>query len=141
MLSKESTFFSLNVTIYQHMYLQQYNKHLEVDLIGSKATNRKQEKIFFYFLPWPGLNPGPSALASEPSHLYSRHRIYCFFQTHFRKFCLVSVYCYSTCTIHDKMINDVVGRGKRTCFNDMKKLQWHEKLQCQGYRTYQVLLV
>ena len=29
--------------MYYHTYMQQYRKYLEVDLIGSKATNQKQE--------------------------------------------------------------------------------------------------
>ena len=53
------------------MYLQKYAKYLEVDLIGSKATNRKQEKLSCLR---QGLNPRPfspvsSALLSEPSRL------------------------------------------------------------------------
>ena len=40
-LRKEGTFFSFSVTIYYQMYLQQYEKYLEVDLIGSKVTNQK----------------------------------------------------------------------------------------------------
>ena len=51
------------MTIYYHVYLQQYGKYLEVDLIDSKATNRKQEK--FSYLRWR-LNP--KSLSSEPSH-------------------------------------------------------------------------
>ena len=35
--------------IYCHMYSHQYVEYLEVDLMGSKATNRKQEKIIFNF--------------------------------------------------------------------------------------------
>ena len=61
--------FSVSLTIYYHMYLQQYGKYLVVNLKGSKATNRKQEK--FSCLCWR-LNPEPfssesSALPSEPS--------------------------------------------------------------------------
>ena len=37
---------SAGVVIYCHVYLHPYNKYLEVDLIGSKATNRKQEEFF-----------------------------------------------------------------------------------------------
>ena len=70
-LRKEGTFSSVSVTIFYHMYLQQYGKYLEADLIGSKATNRKQEKFSSF---GQGLNPGPfslesSALPSEPSRL------------------------------------------------------------------------
>ena len=36
----------VTMSIYYHVYLQQYGKYLEVDLISSKAANRKQEKIF-----------------------------------------------------------------------------------------------
>ena len=31
------------------MYLLQYGKYLEVDIIGFKATNQKQENIFHFF--------------------------------------------------------------------------------------------
>ena len=37
------------MTINHYVYLQQLSKYLEVNLIGSKATNPKQEKIFFTF--------------------------------------------------------------------------------------------
>ena len=42
-LRKEGTFFSVFVTIDYHMFLQQYGKYLEADLISSKATNQKQD--------------------------------------------------------------------------------------------------
>ena len=42
LLRKECTFFFISVTFCYHMYLPQYDKYLEVDLIGSKATNPKQ---------------------------------------------------------------------------------------------------
>ena len=69
--------YAVAVVVYCLMYLHQYVEYLEVDLIGSKATNQKQEKIFIYFSCLgqgliPGLfSPESSALPSEPSHLYS----------------------------------------------------------------------
>ena len=65
------TFFSVSMTIFYHMYFQQYGKYL-------KGTNRKQEKLFCLSR---GLNPGPfspkSALPSEPSHLILHIYIAC----------------------------------------------------------------
>ena len=65
----------VSATIYYYMYLQQYGKYLEVDLIGSKATNRKHEKMVSPFSclgrrlnPVP-FSPESTALPSEPSHL------------------------------------------------------------------------
>ena len=54
------------------LYLQQYGKYLEMDLIDYNAINQKRDKIFFGH--GRGLNLGPSslessALPSEPSHL------------------------------------------------------------------------
>ena len=55
-LRKEGTFFSVSVIIYYHLYVQQYGKHLEAGLIGSKATNQKLDKKFFqFFLPRLGI--------------------------------------------------------------------------------------
>ena len=59
------------MTIYYHVYLQQLGKYLEVDLIGSRATNQKQEK---FSCLGKELNPGPFnpesfALPSDPSCL------------------------------------------------------------------------
>ena len=51
-LRKEGTFFSISMIIYYHVYLQQYDKYLEVDLIGSKVTNCKHEKMFVLPGPW-----------------------------------------------------------------------------------------
>ena len=42
------TFFFMSVTINYHKYFQEYGKYLEAELIGSKALNRKQEKIISY---------------------------------------------------------------------------------------------
>ena len=60
------------------MYLQQYGKYLEVDLISSKLTNRKQEKISCLNRESnPGLfSPVSPALPSEPSHLAALHKYY-----------------------------------------------------------------
>ena len=63
-LRTEGTSFSFAMTFYCQVYLQQYGKFLEKDLIGTKAANQKQENK-------RGLNPGPfgpdsSALPSEP---------------------------------------------------------------------------
>ena len=44
-------------TIYYHMYLHHEGKYLEVDFIGSKATNRKPTKKKFAFTR--GFNPRP----------------------------------------------------------------------------------
>ena len=54
-LWKEGIFFSISLIMYYHVYLQQYGKYLKVNLIGSKATNRKQEKLLFW--PWLGIEP------------------------------------------------------------------------------------
>ena len=66
------------MVIHCHLHSHQYVQYLELDLIGSKATNRKQEKILFncYFLS-RGLNPGPfspesSVLPFELSNLVSK---------------------------------------------------------------------
>ena len=69
-LRKEGTFFSISVTIYYHLYLQQYIKCLEVDLIGSKATNVKQEKYIFLFSCLDrAFNSVPFCSESSPCHL------------------------------------------------------------------------
>ena len=58
------------MTIYYHVYFQQYGKYLEVDIIGSKATNKKQEKIFLYLsYRSQGLNSGPFSMSLLPCHL------------------------------------------------------------------------
>ena len=72
-LRKKGIFFFASLTIYYHIYLQQFGKYLEVDLIGSKATNQNREKISFNLscLMW-GLKPGPfsSEFSAFPSHLF-----------------------------------------------------------------------
>ena len=56
--------------IYHHMYLKQCGKNSEVDLISCKATNWKQDKIFFHFsyLGW-GLNTGLLILSLLPCYV------------------------------------------------------------------------
>ena len=66
------------MTIFYHVYLQQYGKYLKSDLIGFKATHWKQEKIS---CPSGELDPGPfspepSALPSEASHLSKVHILF-----------------------------------------------------------------
>ena len=51
---------SISMTFYYRVYLQQYGKYLDVNLIGSKASNQKQEQ--FSCLSGelnPGLNNHP----------------------------------------------------------------------------------
>ena len=40
----------LAISYYYHLYLQQYGKYLDVDLIGSKTTNQKEDEIFSLLL-------------------------------------------------------------------------------------------
>ena len=39
------------------MHLQQYGVYFEVDLIGSKATNPKEDFFFQFLLPLLGIEP------------------------------------------------------------------------------------
>ena len=58
------------VVIYCHVHLHQFVEYFVIDLIGSKATNQKQEKIVFSFLCLGlGLNPGPFSPESIAYHL------------------------------------------------------------------------
>ena len=59
---------------YCKVHLHKYTKYFEIDLIGSKTTNRKYEKFNFFCLGQGLISgaffPESSALPSEPSLLY-----------------------------------------------------------------------
>ena len=44
-------------TIYYHVFLQQYGKYWQVDLMRSKTIQQKQDKIYFSFLCLVGIEP------------------------------------------------------------------------------------
>ena len=76
-LGKRTSFSFLWLVI----IMQQYNKYLKVDLLGSKATSKKQKFCFLFFLPQPGIKPGhfspeSSALLSESSHLFQHQNLF-----------------------------------------------------------------
>ena len=59
-------FTTVSVTIFYNVYLQQYGKYLEVDLIGSKATNPNKKNFLASAGDWTQVL---SVLSILPCHL------------------------------------------------------------------------